>query len=290
MKHDNSKFNITLDLLFVFACVFSLLLFYITALPARGEKAEAKVVNPGDRAEVHLICKESTGDIILTTYKAVSDDAAKKKSDIYAKPEAFEPLRIVAGKGEQYSGTDPLKTFNNELAARLSEAIVGMRVGESASLTFKAPVPAGMKKGDRYITLSRIRTLQKTMVRDKSMFSERLRDTLYVGQDFPNAVGLTTKITSIKDEEVTLEYVGSDGDRIETPWGTGILHATDDELKLELNPRVGRLVRTGPYVGRIISVEDKVYTLDFGFPFGNEMIICDISVISIMEQSHDEKM
>ena len=86
MRYNNSEFNVRFDLSFIFACFFSLLLFFITVLPARGENNGAKEVNAGERAKIHITCKEPDGKIILTTYRKVDEDALIKKSDIYTKP------------------------------------------------------------------------------------------------------------------------------------------------------------------------------------------------------------
>ena len=37
-------------------------------------------------------------------------------------------------------------------------------------------------------------------------------------------------------------------------------------------------MRTGPLVGRIIAVENGLFTLDYGLPFGGETLVCDVVV------------
>jgi len=288
MKFDQQKPGIQYRRHAIVAVLFPLLMMAAVPCLWGADGSRREVVKAGDRAEVHVICKETSGDIILTSYQAVAEDPSKKKSDIYESLQKFEPLRIIAGQGEKYSGTDPLKEFNTELAARLSEAIVGLGVGESVSVTFKAPVPDGLKKEDRYITLSRRRNLPKKMTRPMNQFSMGFGKEPVLGQVIPTPIGVSARVTAVQDQNVELELVGKTGDRIETPWGTGILKDQGDTLQLDLDTRVGRLVRTGPYVGRIMSVEDTQYTMDFGFPFGNEMVICDISVVSILEESNEK--
>ncbi len=195
----------------------------------------------------------------------------------------------MAGESEKYSGIDPLKAFENELAAKLSKAIVGMRVGQSTSVTLTALVTEGLKEDERYITLSRKRIIPKKMIRPKNQFVIDVNKEPVIGLEVPTAIGLTARIVSVKGDDVEVIFVGKQGDQIETPWGKGVLHDQGEKWRLELEPHVGRLVRTGNYVGRISLVQADRYKVDFGFPFGNETIVCDISVVSIMGKNNENK-
>jgi len=272
---------------FIFVNLFTLLILYMPGPAAWGD--DPQTIKTGDRAQLHIICKESAGEIILTTYPEVDGDDTKKKSSIYSTPKKFEPLRIVAGEGDKYSGADPLKPFNNELTAKLSQAIVGMRVGESVSLAFTAPVPEELKAEDRTITLSRKRMIPKKMTRPKQQFAVDPDQDPAVGREILTGLGLTAVVTAVKGDDLEIMFAGKEGDRIMTPWGTGILKDHGDKWLLELEPHIGRLVKTGNYVGRIITVEDDRYTIDFGFPFGNETILCDISIVSIMGKDNENE-
>ena len=289
MKYDLQKnkmmmFNRNL----LFAGILMFFLIYMAVHPAWGE-IQPELIKAGDRAELNIICRESSGEIILTSYPEIAKNPSQKKSVIYQKPIKFEPLRIVAGESEKYSGIDPLKTFNNELLAGLSKAIVGMRVGQSTSLTFTAPAAEGLKQDERYVILSRKRIMPKKVIRPKAQYVIDVNKEPVIGQEVPTAIGLTARVVSVKGDDVEVIFVGKQGDHIETPWGKGILHDQGEKWRLELEPHVGRLVRTGNYVGRISLVEADRYKVDFGFPFGNETIVCDISVVSIIGKNNENK-
>ena len=272
-----------IKLLNVFAAGIPVLTFlFMSKCPAWGQTSQG-VIKAGDRVQVQITCRELSGDLILTTLSDVAGDTGRKKSVIYKAPKKFEPLRVVAGKSEMYAGKDRLKSFNRMLTAKLSEALVGMKVGENVILTFHAPVPKELPEEERYITLTTNRKVDKKVSGPKSAFIEKGKPGPLLGQEIIEANGVIRKITAVNEDTVELAITGKDGDTVDTPWGKGIMHDEGQEWRLEIIPRIGRLVRIGPYVGRINSVQKDRYTVDFGCPFGNESIECDISIVAIID-------
>ena len=72
-----------------------------------------------------------------------------------------------------------------------------------------------------------------------------------------------------------------DGAQVETPFGKGVLREEADHCGIAIDARSGTLVRSGPLAGRIVSMNDRSFVIDYGHPFGGETLSCDVAVKAV---------
>jgi FKBP-type peptidyl-prolyl cis-trans isomerase 2 len=73
-----------------------------------------------------------------------------------------------------------------------------------------------------------------------------------------------------------------------TPYGSAVISENEKEYIIDLTPVVGRVIRVGGFLGRIVDADGKMFTLDFGNPFGGEKIFCDVTALGIAERGKDD--
>jgi FKBP-type peptidyl-prolyl cis-trans isomerase 2 len=255
----------------------------ILAVLASGcEKSEsAPAVEAGDEVRVHYTCRLKGGELAATTRREAAGDASVKKSPLFSPETAYEPLLLTAGPGEapEYGRTQNLK---RALSNGLSEAVVGMRVGEERRLQLEAEVPPGLAGGERFLEMARVRKRDKEKTMSAGLYAKFQKDKApEVGQQIALAPGFTGTVTSVSGDQVALRVSAEPGTEIDTLFGKGTIFDRGDHYEIEIDARKGSLIRMGNLVGRITEVDEELITTDFGHPFGGEVLVCDVKLEGI---------
>ena len=97
------------------------------------------------------------------------------------------------------------------------------------------------------------------------------------------------KVASVSETEVLIRFSAQPGSVVETPFGKGTIRENENQFEIVSNAVKGTLVRTGPLVGRISGALDKMFTIDFGNPFGGETLACEVKAESIPQDKLTKK-
>ena len=175
------------------------------------------------------------------------------------------------------------RSLEEELSHQLALTIVGMKEGETRTAEIKAEdVPE--REAQKYTArLTRVRTRPKEMKMPKGDYEYRAKQSPEVGQAYSYDPDFPGRVESISDQEVVLRFSAKPGAVIETPFGPGRIREEDNDYKVDIEARKGALVRAGGMVGYISDVDDKLITVDFGNPFGDETLLCDMTVEKITD-------
>jgi hypothetical protein len=87
------------------------------------------------------------------------------------------------------------------------------------------------------------------------------------------------KVASVSENEVLIRFSVKPGSVVDTPFGKGTIRETEKSYEIVIDATVGRLVRTHGLVGRISEVKDRMFTIDYGHPFGGQTLMCDVKVV-----------
>jgi preprotein translocase subunit YajC len=90
--------------------------------------------------------------------------------------------------------------------------------------------------------------------------------------------GVDGIIKSIKDEKAVIRLDVKEGSTVHTPFGEGTLRDRGDTYDVEIEAKIGHIVRSSSIVGRIVAVDPDSFTLDYGHTFGGEELTCDVKV------------
>ncbi|MBN1105202.1 MAG: FKBP-type peptidyl-prolyl cis-trans isomerase [Deltaproteobacteria bacterium] len=260
-------------------CVRPLLLLAVSALLAGcAATREAKVIKPGDLMQVHYTCRLKDGRIVDTTSEDKARDEKQEKSRLF-KPsrQGYQPILmqaggLVAGAPED----DRQKGFKDHIAVLLAERVVGLSTGKATSLELKGDLMSSLKDEDRYLQLARIWRYPKGETVAKKQYEETLGKAPEIGHEIPWRPPFTARVVDVTEHFVKLKISVPPDTDMETPFGTGKIRDAGVRWEVDIDAREGTLVRSGSLLGRIVEVGEKTFKVDFGYPFGNEPLLCEV--------------
>ena len=239
----------------------------------------ADIVRPGDRVDIHYLCRLKTGEIVAATD---SLPEGQPTSTLFQKRGEGGPLSVTAVGPESPSPERQERSLEEEIRDRLGRSVVGMKEDERSQQEFTAE-DAPDRIGQNYVArLSRVRRRPKESTVPRREYEYRTGKAPEIGQPFTLDSAFPGKVIEITDTDVRVRFE-KPGDVIETPLGPGFIREDDKTYTIEISARKGALVRMGVMTGRITDVDDQVVTVDFRNPFGGETIVCEVTVAKIEE-------
>lgn len=243
--------------------------------------AKTAIVKPGDIVDVNYTCRLKTGDVVAATRAVAETDS---KSNIFVARKGDQSVAIAAVKPEE-----PLperlgpQGFETEIQERLMRNVTGMKEGEKRRMELTAEMIQPKDEQSGFGRLSRVRTRHKEMKMSKGDYESLTGKAPEVGQYFANDPAFPGRVESVADGKVVIRFYAKPGSVIETPFGPGLIREEGENYKVDIDAREGKLVRTGNNIGRIISVTDRVITVDYRHPFGYEALVCEVTADKIRE-------
>ena len=237
------------------------------------------VVKDGSAVSVQLTCRMPDGKVIMTTDESI---ATSDRSRLYLPRKENGPLHLTAGKAVRDMGSRG--DLDVELANGAARSLVGMSSGETKQVALTAdPVP-GPDGKPRLLPMAKIRQRPKEMKLSPEDFSGRFGKKPEVGTVVILDPAIPGAVTGITATEVVIKFKATPGTEVETPFGTGVIREGEDTYEIVIGVKEGALVRTGPLLGRIVSVTDRMFTVDYTQPFAGEMLTCDIGVLEVEQE------
>lgn len=258
------------------ACVLALFLLGGCAA------ARQAVVRPGDRAAVDFTCRFRNGDIAATTSAEVTRDASRRKSAVFLPRDRKDPVVLVAG-GEAPTGTPADRSFEGAILSRLSAAIVGLREGTGAIVELGADAAPNGAGDGKILPMARVRRRPRELRMTREEYVAMKKKEPEAGEEYTIDPLFPGKVASAEGNEVVVRFSAPPGPKAPTSFGMGTIREREDSYELEIDPRKGSLVRTGPLVGRIVEVNDRLFFVDYGHPFGGETLTCGVTVKSVAD-------
>ena len=237
------------------------------------------VVQTGDSVDIGFTCRLRNGELAATT-RPDNNFVNDKKSPFYLPRNGPETVTIIAGFQPKDAKQDRV-SFEDEIMNRLGIKIVGLKEGEQAVLELQAErYPAATPK-DRYVHMATVRKRQKEIRLSWEEYTNRTGKTPEVGQMLVIDPMVPGKVSEVTEKEVVVQFAPEPGKPLTTPFGPVSVRETSSQYELEITTEKDRLVRTGGMVGKISSVENDGFEVDYGHPFGGEKLSCQVSVASL---------
>lgn len=254
---------------------FPLCPLLIATIAGCAASATERMVQPGDQVGVQFTCRMKNGDIAASTLSEVNN-SSQPKSKLFLKRVSGEPLLIEAGS----QGSAKRKSFEDEIIARLSGAVLGMRQGGETNRELTAERYQNLAEGEEFIKVARVRKQAKVMKMTRARFRALTRKNPVVGMAYSIEPGLPGEVTGISGDEVEVHFAQK-GSEVELPFGRGVISDRGDHFEIEIETAPGFLIRTGGLVGRVVEVDKDSIKLDYGHPFAGESLACAIKVESV---------
>ncbi len=245
-----------------------------------GSWSGPQTVKPGDQATVHFTCRLKSGEVVASSYPSVAGDPTLRKSAIFTQRAINTPLSITAGEPVAASDSGEERGLEGEIVHQLSGAIVGLPVGERQTREIRAGRQKEEKKEEFFIRMARIRQRSKEMHFTPDEYRLRAGKAAEVGQPFVIDPAVPGKVSSVTASGVVVRFFAREGEKVATPFGEGTVRELSDRYEIVIDAHRDALVRSGGFVGRIASVDDRFIGIDYSHPFGGEALLCDVLVES----------
>ena len=259
----------------------------IASLCWSGCSTSPAVVRQGDKVEMSFDCRLQGGGLAATTRPDASV-AGETKSPLYLPRTGPETVKVTAGAASPQSADRDRVSFESEIVRRLALRIPGLHEREQAHWDLEAeryPVSAQDKK---IVQLATVRKRKKEMRLTREEYAGRTGKTPEVGQPFVLDKMVPGQVSEVTEKEVVIRFSPVQGKDLTTPFGPVTVREQADRFELEIAAEKGRLLRTGSMVGRISAVDKESMTVDYGHPFADEKLICDVEVVKVEQQEAKE--
>lgn len=249
-----------------------------TIVGAAELQPETGAVSSGDPVKVHFTCRFKNGETAISTYQALSKDTSVPKSTIFLERDRNTPIGLIAEKEPPKPEKPNLMGFESWLFYRMSSALVGIKRGEKTTVEIGAERLEECEKEEHSIKMARVRERPKEKRMTPEEYKNRTGKTPEPGQPYIIDPVLPGKVLFVTEKEVLIRFSPKNKTKVPTPFGEGIVTEYPDRFEIVINAQPGTLVRSGGIVGRIINVDERFITIDYGHPFGGETLSCDILV------------
>ena len=236
------------------------------------------VVQPGDSADIHFLCRLQTGEVVAATDREAVQQAGLPKSAVFLMREKKDPLPVTAYTSLPEPSESREWAFEDEIINRLAVVVVGMREGESRTVNLTAEEVLDRAPEQYVIRVSRIRERQKEFRIPVGDFRARTGKSPEIGQPFFYDPAIPGEVEAVTEREVIIRFSAQPGDVVSTPFGQGRIRETEKAYEIVIDAQKGALVRSGHLVGRIAAVYEKYIIIDYRHPFGGETLSCDVKV------------
>lgn len=253
----------------------------LTALIAAlsGCSTHTAVVQPGDRVDVGFTCRLPNGEIAATT-RPDSSVSTDRKSAYYLPRNGAEAVTITAGPLAVKDRKDRV-SFEDEIMNRLGVTLVGLKEGDQAVRELQAERYPALSPADRFVSMALVRKRQKEMRLSHDEYTTRTGKTPEVGQRLVLDPLVPGTVSEVTDKEVVVRFAPDPAKPMVSPFGPMTVRETSTHYELEVKTEQGRLIRSGGMAGRVVEVTADSFKIDFGHPFGGEILTCDVDVASI---------
>ncbi|OHB32327.1 MAG: hypothetical protein A2X84_02000 [Desulfuromonadaceae bacterium GWC2_58_13] len=257
----------------------SLFLLVFTVSAHLGESAFADgAIRPGDSVHLHYVCRFKNGDLADTTLSESRLAQGTKKAEIFRSIQNDAPLFLQAGDAPKSEGGPSVRDYSDEIAAQIARSLVGMEGSEQQTVKIVADQAQYREKST--ISLARVRQRPRELRLMPEEYAKRTGKTAEPGADFTLDPDFPGTVVSVRQDEVLIRFEAPADKTLATPFGPATIRETDTLYLVDIHVRQGALVRSGPMVGRIVSVDEKMFTVDYGHPLAGQDLDCEVTILS----------
>jgi FKBP-type peptidyl-prolyl cis-trans isomerase 2 len=243
-----------------------------------------RIVQQGDVAEIHFLCKLKTGEVVAATDKEAILQSTLPKSPVLRLRQKNDALPVAASSSlpERPGGRE--WAFEDEIINRLAGAVIGMKEGEKRAVNLTAEELVERPEEAYVIRVARSREREKEMRISVCDFQARTGRLPEVGQSFIFDPAIPGNVEAVTQEEVVIRFSAQQGSVVMTPFGPGHIRETGNTYEIVVDARTGALVRSGHLIGRIVEAHDENILIDYRHPFGGETLSCDLKVEKVLKE------
>jgi len=227
----------------------------------------------GDVVELDYVGSLEDGTIFDTSIQEIGTQAGLERTK-------YSTLTITLGSGSLIQGFE--------------EALVGMKKGETKTVTIPVEKAYGEVKGELILRdLKREIKATKYSLVDREVFNTVFAEKPEVGKILEREeVPWKLKISKLNQTTVVLEGMPTIGDKLMLPgaqWETEVIAITDKEIVLFQYPELDKIVsfptELGVVRGKVVKVDDTSFDVDTNHRLAGKTLIFKITIVELTKKS-----
>ncbi|MGD9159970.1 MAG: FKBP-type peptidyl-prolyl cis-trans isomerase [Desulfobacteraceae bacterium] len=230
-----------------------------------------KTVQVGDLVGVRYCLTLENGEILRTNIREILDNSEITLSDKYIESITFNDLEVLAGKKDSFPG--------------LHNAVIGMKKGETNKIVIPPEEGYGPRSGARIRSFSSVRRLPKKTSVSLKKFHELFKSAPVKGNLVHLVPYFYHRITEINEKEVALEAEIKDAFSLKSEIGDTRIFQEENNIAIALQPKQGADFVMGNEKGRIVSMDENSFTVDFNHPLAGKKLFLELTVDSVIKAS-----
>lgn len=239
-----------------------------------------RVALPGDEVKVDFTCRLADGSLVETTLAHVAGNDTVVKSPIFSLRESYQPFAFKVPDTVGALQAKPFDPLEQKISVAIANHVNRLSLKHSTPLELPNTQVDNFPPADRYLEMAMRFTLPRTREITVQEFSKYygsvapVKDAVVNGDtDFPGV------IRTVGDKSITIHLSAREGAKMRVALGVAHIRALDeDHFEARMDVHEGQLIeRLGGLPGRVTSIDEKKYIIDFGQSFAGEPLFCDVT-------------
>jgi FKBP-type peptidyl-prolyl cis-trans isomerase 2 len=258
-----------------------------------GWAAPPQPIQTGDVVQVAYTCRLGDGRVVATNNETLAqNNRIPKHRHIFVARKQYDSARLVAGSanpGQDFSNL-PLPSLEAGIESELSVKLIGQPVKQNILVRISGRQHPPVQPASRFLKLARHkgrRPIRNTV--PKKTYQQTFDKAPQIDDVTKINAALSLKVVAIEKDTVKLQIVAKPEVPVEMGDGLGFYHIQGDHYEMILEPYAGELVRSVSMVGRITDVDEHSYTIDFGQPFRNDPLQCEVFATPVQRPANFSK-
>ena len=251
---------------------------------ASSEPEMKSIIKAGDTVAVDYTCRFRNGELAATTLTDVAQDPKETKSPVFRLQEKFGPFvcrvaTVEPGK-KILMGRSKIIGFEAAIRRELEKELVGLPARETVTLNLEAEADETLSRDVRYYTEARVRIRKKERRHSLKQYVAYYGRPPAIGEHYDEDHVFTATITRVDPDTDTITTCIEPklGAVYPSDFGSATIIDGGDAYRIVFDVTEGQLVSSGNRVGRIDQVDRNVFTVDWGHPFGHEILSCEVTI------------
>lgn len=235
----------------------------------------------GERLALQYTCRLPDGSLAATTHKNIAEDPDVKKSEIFSPRRVYHPAEIVVPASPEQITVDYVGSLEEKIVQSLARKALELPVSRQVEVELTGTVPENIPDDERFMQMGRQVKLPRRMAVPLAEYQKEYPKPPVPGEILGADENFSTMVEKVEGEAVHLLFSSAPGATRKTVYGIEHFTQEEEEFLVRLEVKPGDVLRTGPLVGRISSVEQESFTIDYGHPFGGETLSCQVQALPV---------
>lgn len=238
------------------------------------------IAQPGEYIQADFTCRLGDRGLVETTLANVAGDEEAAKSTIFTLHDNYRPLRFKVPETPGVLHPAPLAPLEQKIGMAIANRGNELSLEQTNFLELQSSEIENFPPADRYVEMARRFLVPRTKeipIQDfKALYGSTppVKGSIVDGDsDFPGVV------QAISTDSITIHYSARAKGKALLPYGFAFIQVKDKHnFEATMDVQVGQLFkRVGGLPGRITTVDEKKYVIDFGQSFAGETLYCEVT-------------